>query len=142
MPKKKTKQHKHKGNHGHKYSHKTANRAKFLSPHEDQLYEEFHLDDDALRGGGEDDLAMKSNEGGGAFIRTSKANRRAFGEDKPGGGQYYCEVTGRHFESALALRNHEKTKRYKKLKRLIHGPKPHSQSDAEAAAGVVPPSNT
>jgi len=40
------------------------------------------------------------------------------------------------------LKNHTKTKRFKKLrKQLVRGPKPHSQADAEAAAGMAPPTN-
>ena len=70
-------------------------------------------------------------------------NRKEYDEDKPGGGKFYCKVTGRHFESALALKNHTKTKRYKKLKKqLLMGPKPHNQRDAEAAAGMAPPTNS
>ena len=83
MPKRKTKQHKHKGNHGHKYSHKTAVRATFLSPHADVLYDEYHEPE-----------------------KPGTVNRKEYDEDKPGGGKFYCKVTGRHFESALALKNH------------------------------------
>ena len=120
MPKRKTKQHKHKGNHGHKYSHKTAVRATFLSPHADVLYDEYHEPE-----------------------KPGTVNRKEYDEDKPGGGKFYCKVTGRHFESALALKNHTKTKRYKKLKKqLLMGPKPHNQRDAEAAAGMAPPTNS
>ena len=120
MSKRKTKQHKHKGNHGHKYSHKTAVRATFLSPHADVLYDEYHEPE-----------------------KPGTVNRKEYDEDKPGGGKFYCKVTGRHFESALALKNHTKTKRYKKLKKqLLMGPKPHNQRDAEAAAGMAPPTNS
>ena len=50
--------------------------------------------------------------------------------------------TGRHFESADALARHQKTKRFKRdKKRILNGPAPHEQRDAEAAAGVGAPDN-
>ena len=120
MPKSKTKQHKHKGNHGHKYLHKQKLRATFLSTHVDVLYDEYHEPE-----------------------KPGTVNRTELNEDVPGMGKFYCKVTGRHFESALALKNHTKTKRFKKLKKQIaNGPKPHNQRDAEAAAGMAPPTNS
>jgi len=120
MPKSKTKQHKHKGNHGHKYAHKQKLRATFLSTHVDVLYDEYHEPE-----------------------KPGTVNRTKLDEDVPGMGKFYCKVTGRHFESALALKNHMKTKRFKKLKKQIaNGPKPHNQRDAEAAAGMAPPTNS
>ncbi|CAL6362726.1 unnamed protein product [Bathycoccus prasinos] len=120
MPKSKTKQHKHKGNHGHKYLHKQKLRATFLSTHVDVLYDEYHEPS-----------------------KPGTVNRTELNEDVPGMGKFYCKVTGRHFESALALKNHTKTKRFKKLKKQIaNGPKPHNQRDAEAAAGMAPPTNS
>ena len=90
------------------------------SPHADVLYDEYHEPE-----------------------KPGTVNRKEYDEDKPGGGKFYCKVTGRHFESALALKNHTKTKRYKKLKKqLLMGPKPHNQRDAEAAAGMAPPTNS
>jgi bud site selection protein 20 len=120
MPKSKTKQHKHKGNHGHKYLHKQKLRATFLATHVDVLYDEYHEPE-----------------------KPGTVNRTELNEDVPGMGKFYCKVTGRHFESALALKNHTKTKRFKKLKKQIaNGPKPHNQRDAEAAAGMAPPTNS
>ena len=40
--------------------------------------------------------------------------RAAFDPDLPGGGQFYCVETGRHFASAHDLAAHKKTKGYKK----------------------------
>ncbi|CAL6367661.1 unnamed protein product [Bathycoccus prasinos] len=120
MPKSKTKQHKHKGNHGHKYLHKQKLRATFLATHVDVLYDEYHEPE-----------------------KPGTVNRTELNEDVPGMGKFYCKVTGRHFESALALKNHTKTKRFKKLKKQIaSGPKPHNQRDAEVAAGMAPPTNS
>ena len=47
-----------------------------------------------------------------------------------------------HFESKEALERHMKTKQYKRdKKRVLNGPAPHEQRDAEAAAGMGAPDN-
>ncbi|GBG27563.1 Zinc finger protein 593-like [Hondaea fermentalgiana] len=56
--------------------------------------------------------------------------------DLPGGGQFYCVETGRHFISADALAAHKKTKPYKKrLKELAE--EQYTQAEAEAGAGIM-----
>ena len=57
-------------------------------------------------------------------------------------GQFFCTVTGRDFESRVALERHQTTKAYKKqLRALTQGKPPHTQSDAEEAAGMGKPDN-
>lgn len=59
-----------------------------------------------------------------------------YNEDLPGGGQFYCIETGRHFVDANALENHKKTKSYKKrLKELKE--KIYNQDEADLGAGIT-----
>lgn len=63
--------------------------------------------------------------------------------DLPGSGQFYCVCCARYFTDANALAAHNKTKPHKRrLKALGQGAaKPHTQADAEAAAGMGKPDN-
>jgi len=45
------------------------------------------------------------------------------------------------FESAYALERHQCTKAYKKALKAMQGTAPHTQGDAEAAAGMGRPDN-
>ena len=57
-----------------------------------------------------------------------------FDEDLPGGGQFYCKETDRHFINAQALAAHKKSKRYRRaLKQLRE--KIYTHDEADAAAG-------
>jgi len=67
-----------------------------------------------------------------------------YDDELPGGGQFYCVETARHFVDAKALADHKKTKEYKRrLKQLKE--EQYTQEVAEAAAGmtkeVLPPAH-
>ena len=62
--------------------------------------------------------------------------RVALDEDVPAGGKYYCVPCSRYFISEKAQQDHEKTKLHKKRVKVLEGPKPHGQKDAEWAAGM------
>ena len=63
--------------------------------------------------------------------------------DLPGSGQFYCVCCSRYFTDANALAAHKKTKPHKRrMKELgLGSARPHTQADAEAAAGMGPPDN-
>jgi bud site selection protein 20 len=61
--------------------------------------------------------------------------RDRFDPDLPGGGNFYCVETGRHFQDAHALAEHKKTKGYKKRLKLLKE-KQYTQEEADAAAGL------
>lgn len=122
--------HKNAGKKNHKWSFKAQRKRNFARPHADVLYEKFH--DAAARG---EDAQPPLPAGG-------QRAENEVDEDLPGLGQFYCAVTGRHFESADALARHQRTKEHKRrLKRLLNDPAPHSQADADAAAGKGKPDN-
>ena len=123
------------------YATKRKRRANFELPHADVIYKAVHKH-------------LKEKDGGNvkkphAARELSSAEAMIIGkpdqpsnEDLPGGGQFYCMFTGRHFESAEALARHQKTKQFKRdRKRVLNGPAPHEQHDADAAAGMGPPDN-
>lgn len=125
------------------YATKRLRRSRFELPHADVIYKAVHKHVNAdgtpknQGGAGNKAREISSME---AMIRGD-ANQ-PWNEDLPGGGQHYDVFTGRHFESAEALARHQKTKQYKRdRKRVLNGPKPHEQGDAEAAAGMAPPDN-
>ncbi|XWS66837.1 hypothetical protein CRYUN_Cryun05aG0235300 [Craigia yunnanensis] len=62
-------------------------------------------------------------------------------EDLPGMGQYYCLHCDRYFANLTVRDEHFKTKRHKKRLRQMSGPAPHTQLDAELAAGMGMPDN-
>ncbi|KAJ9181540.1 hypothetical protein P3X46_009661 [Hevea brasiliensis] len=62
-------------------------------------------------------------------------------EDLPGMGQYYCLHCNRYFANVTARDEHFKTKRHKKRVKQMMGPAPHTQLDAELAAGMGMPDN-
>ena len=67
-----------------------------------------------------------------------------FDEDLPGGGQFYCEETARHFMDAKALALHKKSRGYKR-RVLELKEKQYTQSEADFGAGmtreVLPPAH-
>lgn len=58
----------------------------------------------------------------------------AYDDDLPGGGQFYCVETGRHFISQKALDDHKKTKFYKRRLKQLAAEK-YTQGTAEWASG-------
>lgn len=105
---------------GKRSSARDSNKAKrkevLLRPHKDQIFKKYH---------GEKDIVGKN---------------MPYDEDLPGMGQFYCVPTGRYFETEAALKDHMKTKEYKRtLKRLDKEGKPHDRKDAEKAAGMGEP---
>lgn len=67
-----------------------------------------------------------------------------YDEDLPGGGQFYCAETGKHFVDAKALEDHKKSRYYKKRCKELKEEK-YTQASAEWAAGmtkeVLPPAH-
>jgi bud site selection protein 20 len=65
--------------------------------------------------------------------------------DLPGGGQFYCSETGKHFIDAKALEDHKKTKFYKRRVKELKEGKLHNHQITEWAAGmtkeVLPPAH-
>jgi bud site selection protein 20 len=64
----------------------------------------------------------------------------------PGQGKHYCVSCARYFIGRDALATHQRSKPHKRrLKELLslkqQGKKPHSQADAERAAGMGAPDN-
>ncbi|KAI3826175.1 hypothetical protein L1987_00220 [Smallanthus sonchifolius] len=62
-------------------------------------------------------------------------------EDLPGMGQYYCLHCDRYFANVAVRDEHFKTKRHKKRLKTMAGPAPHTQLDADLAAGMGMPDN-
>ena len=65
--------------------------------------------------------------------------------DLPGGGQFYCSETGKHFIDAKALEDHKKTKFYKRRVKELKAGNLHNMETSEWAAGmtkeVLPPAH-
>ncbi|CAN8316758.1 unnamed protein product [Cochlearia groenlandica] len=62
-------------------------------------------------------------------------------EDLPGMGQFYCLHCDRYFAKASVRDDHFKTKKHKKRVKIMNGQAPHSQLDADLAAGMGMPDN-
>ncbi|KAH7292797.1 hypothetical protein KP509_29G086200 [Ceratopteris richardii] len=62
-------------------------------------------------------------------------------EDQPGMGQFYCLHCDRYFSSSAVMDEHFRTKRHKKRVKMMQGDAPHTQLDAELAAGMGEPDN-
>uniref|UniRef100_A0A6N2KWM9 C2H2-type domain-containing protein n=1 Tax=Salix viminalis TaxID=40686 RepID=A0A6N2KWM9_SALVM len=62
-------------------------------------------------------------------------------EDLPGMGQYYCLHCDRYFANVTVRDEHFKTKRHRKRVKQMMGPAPHTQLDADLAAGMGAPDN-
>ncbi|XP_071908292.1 uncharacterized protein [Coffea arabica] len=99
-----------------RYSHKTARRTKFLVKGDDAVYEELHC-----------------------MVGENKS--LPVDEDLPGMGQYYCLHCDRYFANVAVRDEHFKTKRHRKRMKLMMGPAPHTQLDADLAAGMGMPDN-
>ena len=67
-----------------------------------------------------------------------------FDEDLPGGGQFYCQETARHFIDAKALAIHRKSRGYNRRVRELKE-KQYTQSEADLGSGmtceVLPPAH-
>lgn len=65
-----------------------------------------------------------------------------FDEDLPGGGQFYCQETARHFMDANALARHKKSREYRRRVKELKQEQ-YTQGEAELGAGmtreVLPP---
>ncbi|CAL5350937.1 unnamed protein product [Camellia sinensis] len=104
-----------------RYSHKTSRRTKFelkgvCGSRDDAVYEELRKPDDEKK-----PLPVD--------------------EDLPGMGQYYCIHCDRYFASVAVRDEHFKTKRHRKRVKQMMGPAPHTQLDADLAAGMGMPDN-
>lgn len=75
-----------------------------------------------------DDVAREAERG------PSKVE---YDEDLPGGGQFYCVETGRHFTDQGALDAHKKTRFYKKRVKELKEETQYTQNEAEWAAGMT-----
>ncbi|KAF8403114.1 hypothetical protein HHK36_011208 [Tetracentron sinense] len=107
-------------------SHKTARRAKFLV--KDILFL-FHF------------FLVRLNLFPFEFKPEGEQKPLPLDEDLPGMGQFYCLHCDRYFSTVSVRDEHFKTKRHKKRLKLMTGPAPHTQLDADLAAGMGMPDN-
>ena len=82
-----------------------------------------------------DELQEDFKRGAQGFAVKGVTTAFKYDPDLPGGGQFYCPETGRHFMNANALAAHKKTKAYKKQLKLLKQ-KQYTQEEADAAGGV------
>jgi|Transcript_18140 hypothetical protein len=72
------------------------------------------------------------------------ADKFDYDDDLPGGGQFFCVETGKHFADAKSLADHKKSRYYKRRCKELKEEK-YTQEAAEAAAGmtkeVLPPAH-
>jgi len=75
---------------------------------------------------------------------TGKPIAFDYNDELPGGGQFYCIETAKHFIDAKALADHKKTRYFKKRAKELKEEK-YTQGFAEWAAGmskeVLPPAH-
>jgi len=64
------------------------------------------------------------------------ASKFEYDDDLPGGGQFFCVETGKHFADAKALTDHKKSRYYKRRVKELKEEK-YTQAAAEAAAGMT-----
>lgn len=67
---------------------------------------------------------------------TGKPIAFKYDDELPGGGQFYCIETAKHFIDAKALADHKKTRYYKKRCKELKEEK-YTQESAEFAAGMT-----
>nr|GLL36321.1 zinc finger protein 593 [Ipomoea trifida]GMD00658.1 zinc finger protein 593 [Ipomoea batatas]GMD39498.1 zinc finger protein 593 [Ipomoea batatas]GMD44529.1 zinc finger protein 593 [Ipomoea batatas]GME06594.1 zinc finger protein 593 [Ipomoea batatas] len=101
-----------------RYSHKTARRTKFLLKGDDAVYQELNKPE-----------------------ADAQTKNMPVDEDLPGMGQYYCLHCDRYFANVTVRDEHFKTKKHRRRVKLMMGPAPHTQLDAELAAGMGMPDN-
>jgi hypothetical protein len=71
--------------------------------------------------------------------RTKETERQTileFDDELPGGGQFYCIETGKHFQDAKALADHKKSRYYKRRCKELKEEK-YSQKVADWASGMT-----
>ena len=72
------------------------------------------------------------------------AGQFEYDDELPGGGQFYCVETGKHFTDAKALADHKKSRYYKRRVKELKEEK-YTQATAEWASGmtkeVLPPAH-
>ena len=72
------------------------------------------------------------------------AEQFEYDDELPGGGQFYCVETGKHFADAKALADHKKSRYYKKRCKELKEEK-YTQEVADMAAGmtkeILPPAH-
>jgi len=129
-----------KGRHTKTHDHKSARRAhEQSSTHLDVRYEAFHAALAARDGGVTKTTTTTTGRrgdgrGATALELIDKANNVALDDDA---GEYFATATGRRFSTREGLESHMKTKAYKRaVKALTYGAKPHTDVDAEMAAGM------
>jgi len=64
------------------------------------------------------------------------AGKFEYDDELPGGGQFYCVETGKHFADSKALADHKKSRYYKRRCKELKEEK-YTQSTAEMAAGMT-----
>jgi bud site selection protein 20 len=106
-----------------KKGHKRLARGKFRTRHIDQVWE------DARK----PRLAVTD---GKTFAPVGTLAKVELDADVPGSGAHYCIPCGRHFQSAVALSDHERTKPHRRRVKVLQGARPHNQKDAERAGGM------
>jgi len=67
---------------------------------------------------------------------TGKPINFQYDDELPGGGQFYCVETGKHFTDAKALADHKKSRYYKRRCKEMKEEK-YSQNVAEWAGGMT-----
>lgn len=67
---------------------------------------------------------------------TGKPIQFTYDDELPGGGQFYCVETGKHFTDAKALADHKRSRYYKRRCKELKEEK-YSQDVAEWAAGMT-----
>jgi bud site selection protein 20 len=78
----------------------------------------------------QDELEKKKDEG------RSLTEMAAFDDELPGGGQFYCAETAKHFIDATALENHKKTKFFKRRLKALKEEK-YTQEISDWAGGMA-----
>mmetsp|Transcript_17844 Transcript_17844/g.24752 ORF Transcript_17844/g.24752 Transcript_17844/m.24752 type:complete len:123 (-) Transcript_17844:214-582(-) len=77
-------------------------------------------------------------------VETGKEIKFDYDDELPGGGQFYCVETGKHFMNAKALADHKKSRYYKRRCKDLKEEK-YTQGEAEWASGmtkeVLPPAH-
>ncbi|CAD5190127.1 unnamed protein product [Musa acuminata subsp. malaccensis] len=104
-----------------RFSHKSARRSKFLL--KDILFAVYN------------EILKQAQEAAAA------AKPLPLDEDLPGMGQFYCLHCDRYFASEDVRDEHFRSKRHKKRVKQMSGPAPHTQLDADLAAGMGMPDN-
>ncbi|GMI31812.1 hypothetical protein TrCOL_g7456 [Triparma columacea] len=74
----------------------------------------------------QDDIAKAKETG-------TNLNSIEFDDELPGGGQFFCFETNRHFTDEKALRDHKKTREYKRRVKQLK----EEKYDPDFAAGIT-----